>query len=185
VESTGLAQGYVSTIVKKLKARAYVSTVAGKSKVKNPGLLLQAWREKYDFDKHHVIKGHMAARTAEASLRGLSAELTRANIKHAATGLAGAWLLDRFASFGLGTVLLETELTVQQLKEFGIRTDSGAPNVWLATANDAYEFQGSSQRDGLPCAHPLQVYLDLKAQPERAQEAAELLRGRFLSFEDV
>jgi hypothetical protein len=30
---------------------------------------------------------------------------------------------------------------------------------------------------GVPCVHPVQVYVDLKDQPERASEAAEHLRA--------
>jgi hypothetical protein len=35
---------------------------------------------------------------------------------------------------------------------------------------------GQRTLDGIACAHPLQVYLDLKAQPERASDAAADLR---------
>jgi hypothetical protein len=41
-----------------------------------------------------------------------------------------------------------------------------------------------SSIDGVPCVHPLQAYLDLKAQPERAQEAAAELRGRHLNWSE-
>lgn len=41
-------------------------------------------------------------------------------------------------------------------------------------------FVGAGSVDGLPCVHPLQVYLDLKAQPERAAEAAVELRKRLI-----
>ena len=43
-------------------------------------------------------------------------------------------------------------------------------------------FEGSSVVDGVPCVHPIQVYLDLKAQPERSQEAADELKRRLLTW---
>jgi hypothetical protein len=41
---------------------------------------------------------------------------------------------------------------------------------------------GSRLEHGLSCAHPLQVYLDLKAHPERAAEAAAEVRRRYLTW---
>jgi hypothetical protein len=34
----------------------------------------------------------------------------------------------------------------------------------------------------MPCVHPVQVYLDLKAQPERASEASVEVRKRCLTW---
>jgi hypothetical protein len=37
-------------------------------------------------------------------------------------------------------------------------------------------FDGARVVEGVPCAHPVQVYVDLKDQPERATEAADHLK---------
>ena len=55
-----------------------------------------------------------------------------------------------------------------------------ASNVWLVTPNDEGVFAGAAEVSVAVCAHPVQVYLDLAAQPERASEAAEELRQRLL-----
>lgn len=36
--------------------------------------------------------------------------------------------------------------------------------------------------DGVPCVHPVQVYLDLKGHPERSSEAAARLRAEALPW---
>ena len=42
--------------------------------------------------------------------------------------------------------------------------------------------RGSADLGGHQVRHPLQVFLDLKAHPERASEAAEASRERYLSW---
>ena len=48
--------------------------------------------------------------------------------------------------------------------------------MWLVVPKDSGVFQGASEREGVRCVHPVQVYMDLKDQPERASEAAQVLR---------
>jgi hypothetical protein len=48
--------------------------------------------------------------------------------------------------------------------------------------NDAGVFQGTGDRDGVRCVHPVQIYLDLKEHPERASDAAERVRAEFLTW---
>jgi hypothetical protein len=43
-------------------------------------------------------------------------------------------------------------------------------------------FLGVQERDGLPCAHPVQVWLDLKGHPERASETARHLEETLLAW---
>ena len=43
-------------------------------------------------------------------------------------------------------------------------------------------YYGAEEKEGIRCVHPVQAYLDLKDQPERAEEAAERLRKEYLSW---
>jgi hypothetical protein len=54
-------------------------------------------------------------------------------------------------------------------------------NVWIISPTDDSVFVGSRVVRGVPCASPLQAYLDLKAHPERAAEAAAQLRPLVLN----
>jgi len=51
------------------------------------------------FSIHHIVRGHIAARSGDEVLRLLGVQLKGENIEHAATGLAGAWLRNQFAGF--------------------------------------------------------------------------------------
>ena len=54
--------------------------------------------------------------------------------------------------------------------------------MWLVVLNDEGVFHGASEVEGVRCVHPVQVYLDLKAHPERADEAAKKLRAAHLNW---
>jgi len=154
----------------------------GALRVAKPDALLDAFREAYDFGKHAVARGHIAARSGDVLLRRLAASLKRSNVEHAATGLGAAWLSSGFAAFRLVTVYLREPASAAQLEEIGFREEPRGANVWLVVPNDEGVFHGASEREGVPCVHPVQVYLDLKDHPERADEAATRLRSELLTW---
>jgi len=53
--------------------------------------------------------------------------------------------------------------------------------VWLVVPRDEGVFYGKVER-GVWCANPVQVYLDLLSQPERAREAASHLRSELFRW---
>ena len=70
----------------------------------------------------------------------------------------------------------------QLLEALGFREDERGANLWLVVPNDEGVFHGASDHDEVSCVHPVQAYLDLKAHPERASEAAEHLRAAQLKW---
>ena len=181
--ATGTDEGYTSKIVGKLEDDGLiVRDVSGAIKPRDPDLFLDAWREAYDFSKHHSIRGHLAARTGDALLRQLAGAMEQASVPYAATGLAAAWLLDRFAGFRTVTLYLAQEPSPELLAALSFREDARGANVWLVIPNDEGVFHGAAIRDGVRCVHPIQAYLDLHAHSERAEEAAQKLRAEHLKW---
>ena len=177
----GLDEGYTSRLVKKLEAEQMVERGSdGTVRVVNPDAVLDAWRETYDFSKHRIIAGHATARSGEELLATIGAAF-RAK-EYAATGLAGAWLLTKFASFRLTTFFVPEEPPAAILKGIGFRREERGANLWFVIPNDAGVFNDPVELDGVKCVQPVQVYLDLKGQPERSTEAAEELRRRYLQW---
>jgi hypothetical protein len=181
--ATGMTDGFVSRIASRLEEESYVAREAsGALRVKDPALLLEAWRDEYRFDKHVLLRGHVAARSGDALARFVGDTLTEGSFEHAATGLAAAWQMTRFAGFRVATFFL-TEPPSNELREkLGFREDARGANLWLVLPNDAGVLHGAEARDGLRCVHPVQAYVDLKAHPERATEAAERLRSELLGW---
>lgn len=191
--NTSMTDGFVSRIVSRLLADGYVDRLGpaggdrlgratARVQVRDPSLLLDAWADEYDFEKHTIIKGHIAARSGDAATRFIADVLRKNRAPHAATGLSAAWQLTRFAGFRIASLFLESEPTPQILEALGFREDERGANVWLVVPNDTGVFHGAADVDGVRCVHPVQAYLDLKAHPERAAEAAEHLRAERLKW---
>ena len=175
---TGLNEGHVSRIVGKLADTGLVHRGDGGISVPDPGLLLDAWHEGYRFDRHTLIRGHVAARSGDALARSLSQTLDRLGVSHAVTGLPAAWLWTKHAGFRLTTVYLADFPSDGLKADLGFREEPRGANTWLVVPNDEGVFHGARRVEDVHCAHPVQIYLDLKGHPERAQEAADELRAQ-------
>jgi hypothetical protein len=182
-QATDMDEGFTSRIVSRLEEESFVQRGQdGEILLWDPDLLLDAWREAYDFSMHQVIPGHMAGRSGEETLHQLATGLQGQGVRYAATGLAAAWLLTKFSGFRLATVYVAERSGVEGLESLGFREEERGANVWLVVPKDGGVFQGADQRDGITCVHPVQAYLDLKDQPERAKEAADHLRAELLKW---
>lgn len=180
---SGLDDGFVSRIVHRLEDDGLVRRGEdGSLTVVDPNLLLDAWAEVYDFTKHTITKGHVTAPAGEKLLAQVSQTFSKSKFRHAATGLAAAWLHTSFAGFRLATFFVEKLPGERLLREIGFREEAKGANLWLVVPNDEGVLLGAEARDDIPCVHPVQTYLDLQAQPERATEAAGELRSRLLNW---
>ena len=61
-------------------------------------------------------------------------------------------------------------------------TERGA-NVWLLVPDDPGVFHGVATRDNVHCVAAVQLYLDLHAHPERAEEVALEVKSRYLNWD--
>jgi DNA-binding MarR family transcriptional regulator len=182
-EAVGLGRGFVSRIVKQLEQRELVLREdSGAVRVRDAGLLLDAWRERYDFSRHEARRGVVAARSGDEALRRLASVFESEKIQYAATGLGAAWLLTHFAGFRRLTIYLKAMPSASLLEKIGFREEEAGANVWLILPNDEGVILGDEQREGVRCVSPVQAYLDLKGHPERAEEAAERLRKQHLNW---
>jgi len=179
---TQLNEGFTSRIVRQLEEqRLIVRDNSGAVRVADFQTLLDALREAYDFSKHTLLRGHIAARSSDEILRRSAAALREAKVQHAATGLAGAWLWQGFAGFRLVALYVADLPSSDVQRAMSFREVDHGENVWLVQPNDEGVFQGTGEREGIACVHPVQLYLDLKNHPERSAEAADALRTNILN----
>ena len=180
---TGLDEGHTSRIVRRLEElNLIVRNDQGALRSSDPDQLLDAWLEAYDFSKNQIIKGHIAARSGEELLKRITKTLAEQQIEYAATGLSGAWQYIHFAKFRLVTLYLAEPPGKNLFDGLHFREDSRGANTWLVVPNDTGVFHGSSTRDDIVCVHSVQIYLDLKGHPERAKEAASMIRHESLKW---
>jgi hypothetical protein len=181
--ATELGEGFTSRIVAKLLADGLiVRNQDGAVRPRDPDLLLDAWYEEYDFEKHNIIRGHLAVRSGDAVVRQVADALAGASIQYAVTGLAASWILDRFTGFRIASVYLAAEPPRELLDVLSFREDERGANTWMVIPNDLGVFHGSSVHENVWCVHPVQAYLDLKGHPERSREAAKNLRAEHLNW---
>jgi hypothetical protein len=170
---TGLDEGHTSRIVRRLEELNLIDRDdQGSLRPSDPGQ-----------SKHQIIKGHIAARSGDELLNRMSQTLAEQQIDYAATGLAGAWQYTHFAMFRLTTIFLSDPPGKNLFDLLHFREDDRGANTWLVVPNDNGVFHGSSARDDIVCVHPVQIYLDLKGNPERAKEAAAMVRQEILKWE--
>lgn len=182
--ATGTDEGYTSRIVRRLERDSFVERdAAGHVRVSQPRELLDEWRDNYSFAKHTVLAGHIPAQSGTHVLDTLANWAEDRQLVYALTGLAAAWLYTQFAMFRLVTLYVDAALDERDLSDIGFRKTDRGSNAWIVTPNDAGVFYHSQLVDDRQCAHPLQVYLDLKDQPERSPEAAAQLMKTRVRFD--
>jgi hypothetical protein len=176
-----LDDGFTSRIVHRLeKDRLVVRGKDGTIRATDPSLLLDAWSEAYDFEKHTILRGHVSPTTNEDLVSSLSSALQASEANYAVTGLAAAWLHTSFATFRLVTFFVSEHPSDEWLRAIGFHHEPRGANVWFVVPNDLGVFDGAERTHGIRCVHPVQAYIDLLAHPERAKEAAVELRARFM-----
>lgn len=176
VRKTGVDKGFLSRTVQRLEQAGFVARDEnGLIRATAPGELLAAWRAAYDFSRHDITRAVVAARSGRDVLDRVSKVLRSMEVRHAATGLAAAWAYEPFAAYRTSTVYVERRPGEDALREMGAREAPSGANLWLVVPNDQGVFAEARDVGGTPCVSPLQTYLDLKGQPERAEEAAEAL----------
>jgi hypothetical protein len=184
---TGLGDGFVSKIVRRLEKEHYLDLdQAGAVRPRDPNVLLDGWRAAYHFDRHRILVGRVLGDSGDEILRKTAGQLTQAKIDHAATGLAAAWLLAGFAPFQLTSIYVRSSMPSRSLLEkieFAEGEQGG--NLWLVVPDDDAVFRDRQEQRGIQCVSAVQTYLDLKSHPEEANDAAAELRSKFVQWRQL
>lgn len=181
-QETGLDPGFVSRIVGQLEKDGLVVREGRRLRCPGPRDLLTAWREAADFAANRVLTGQVAVAQDEGALavaRQVAEVLTAQGVDHAATGLAAARLLAGGVAECPAIFYLRQEPGDDLLARLGFRQAGGAGNLQLVVPRDEGVFAGAAEVQGVRCAHPVQVWVDLK---EEGTEAGRLVWERSLGF---
>lgn len=177
---TALSDATVSRAVGNLKQADLLETNSdGAVRAREPSVLLDAWAQRYSFADHQVHRFQTVARTGHAALLSLAKKLSTTRTTWAATGLSAAYMWTQFADFRLTTLFVDQ--LPRDTEALGLHRVERGENVWLVVPRDEGVFYEKVEQ-GVWCAHPVQVYLDLLGHPERAAEAAARLRADLLHW---
>jgi hypothetical protein len=183
-KSAGVSLGQASNVRRALLNREWAYVDAGGLQLKDPRVVLDAWRTEYKApvaeEKHYYTLLHSesldsalrtAFKTADADQHLLLASFSAARWLAPFARMAGHF----FYADTAGEALLKDALQLDNVAR-------GA-NVTVIEPKDDSVFIGRTQPvDGLWSTGPLQTYLDLWNAGERGREAADQLRADILEL---
>lgn len=185
-DRTGLDAGFVSRIVRGLEESGLVKREGRKIQAGGRSDLLMAWRDAADFSANRIITGrldHLANENEFVAIyRKVMEALRDYEADYLATGLGAVHLLTGFSEFNHGVFYLREEPGAALRDSLPFQETAGEGNIWLVVPKDDGVFEGAVDGDGFRCAHPAQVFVDLKDMPGPVEKAGQMLRERAMDF---
>jgi hypothetical protein len=166
--------GLVAKVKRVLLQQAFVEERERRVHLRDPKGLLDAWAAAYEYRGERVPL-YVMQKPGEAE-RSIARWCADHSVRAALTDLAGTWRLAPTVRYHQTTVYVEAKedagLVNDLLQHLGAkRVDSGT-NLVLLVPEDPFVFYQSRKVDGIGIASPVQLYLDLRKQPGRGEEAA-------------
>jgi len=168
--------GLVSNVKRLLLEREWISEEKMGFSLVDPEALLKKWKENYQFKRNRVREYYGFEETSKQEF-DLAEIFNASNIRYAFTGFSGA---ARYApavrSYQRASIYIQWDetitdiLSIMKLKP----VDSGS-TLRVIEPHDDGVFYNSLKVNGISVATPVQVYLDLKSERGRSEEAADLL----------
>lgn len=174
-----LSPGYVSKVVASLGELRYAVKTGNGVRLVNRELLLQDWSHAYQQKaRRRHSRGWYLPEADPAQLARLVGRALEGN--GALTDRSGASFIDSHASFDTVDILPSNrDATSEVLEKLGaVPAERGANINVREAAYPLSSLYGSRSVDGVPVVSDLQLYLDLRCQPQRGEEAAEHLYER-------
>ena len=167
--------GLVAKVKGALLEQAFVEERDRRLHLRDPKGLLEAWASAYKSSGERSPV-YVMQKAGEAE-RSIARWCAKNAVRFALTELAGAWRLAPSVRYQQSTIYVEgkddTDVVNDMVQGIGAkRVDTGA-NVVLAVPEDPFVLYQSRTIDGIAVVSPLQLYLDLRKQPGRGEEAAQ------------
>ena len=172
--------GLVAKVKRAILEQAFVEERDRRLHLRDPQGLLEAWATAYESSGERVAV-YVMQKAGEAERR-IARWCAEKAVRLALTDLAGAWRLAPTVRYHQSTVYLESKddanVVNNLVQHLGAkRVDSGA-NLVLLVPKDPFVLYQSRKIDDIDVASPVQLYLDLRKQPGRGEEAAQEILKR-------
>lgn len=169
-----VSTGTVSIVRNLLLDREWAQEAEGGLRLTQPERLLNDWtavwvRRREKTSTYFTLK-------PLADVESQMAEFARRqNRRFALTGVAGAWRIAPMTKYMRTQAYWDGD-PANLAQEIGLKSAEAGANVQIMLPRDEGIFFNKEEIDGIPVVSPLQLYLDLKREPARGEEAAEHLR---------
>jgi len=184
-KAAGVSASNVVYALRTLADNEWVRIFRGKTggiEVRNRASILDAWRDAYQPVSIETIR-LFSTDSPEDSARRVAEYFENNAIGYALTSFVGAAFLSTVGNFAESSII--TTATSAQLKTLA-KTLKLVPasrgNITLVRTDDETLLAGATRTDGCRIAHPIQIYLDLYADPRRGREQAEMFRETVIGF---
>jgi len=181
-EKLGLDPGYVSRLFRELKNQDYLIEVNGKSKLKEPKILLEDWLHFYDFKKNSFNEYFCMAKSPSEIIEQLQNLEIPEHLEYALGFQSGAFLISPHAAFDRVHIYIsgkaEEEYFVSELNLR--RVEKGANLVCVSPYYRHSVFYEKQKIQKLWVVSNIQLYLDLYKFPLRGFEQAEYIYDKCL-----
>ena len=119
-------------------------------KVADFDAMLDAWREDYDFSKHHIVRGHIAARSSDEILRRLVVAVETRQARTRGDGLGGRVVVNRdLRDSGWWCYMWRNCHPPRRNRPWVFARMERGENIWLVVPNDEGVFHGAVEREGI------------------------------------
>jgi hypothetical protein len=175
-QEAGISLGQASNVKRLLTEQDYLSTEGRAFRLARPEVLLREWAQAYRFQANETRSFYAMLSVPETEQR-LADECTRLGIRYGLALFSGAERVAPFTAYTRASAYLDGR--VEEIAEaIGLKTvDSGA-NVSLLLPYDDGVFLGLREIGGTSVVSDVQLYLDLKSNKGRGEEAADFLYER-------
>jgi hypothetical protein len=172
--------GLVAKVKRTLLDQAFVEEQNRRVHLRDPQGLLDAWAANYELSRERVAL-YVMQKTGEAE-RKIAGWCSKQAVRFAVSDLAAAWWLNPTVRYHLSTIYVEPREHADVVTELmryleAKRVNSGA-NLVLVIPDDPFLLYQSRKVDGVDVVSPVQLYLDLRKQPGRGEEAAQEILNR-------
>jgi hypothetical protein len=181
-----LSPGYVSKTLSELDRLGYLTRKDNSFKLQEVKGLLEEWALAYRQLNGVRREGYfIAAVDATVLLSELTSELNLNKARYLLTGLAGAYHVDRYATFdSIDLYVQDTNRMAALLGGLGARKVERGANITVHEPRyPVSAWYGGQEVDGTWAASDLQLYLDLQHEPHRGLEQSEHLLKRLVPDE--
>ncbi len=170
-----VSAGLVANIRKLLRNKEFIQEYedGGFSLIK-PDKLLAEWTENYSFRDNKIYEYYSLDDAMDAEKK-LVKMFERKKINYALTGFSGSLRLAPAVIGQNKTMAYISRLEEKLMTEMNLKKVDSGGNVFLVIPYDEGVFYGNIEKDGFNVVSPIQLYLDLKSNRGRGEEAAEFL----------
>ena len=175
--------GHASGVCRRLIDDAYAERSHRRLRLREPGHLLDAWREAHA-PAHHAARPYYSfEREPHRLMKRLAGVGRRRRLRYALTSFGAASLVAPFVrGVGLLQWYIEEGAADAWVAALDLRPAEAGANAILLAPRDEGVWYRARAVEGVTVVGSIQLYLDLSVESGRAREQAEFLRTKMLRF---